>query len=271
MHIVAPKSVRSLRDLDGRTVAVDSPDSGTFVTAITVFERLGLKPHFLYVEPRLALEMLRKGEIDAVISVEGKPLSLVEQLDDPNLHLVGVEYTEPLRQVYLPAQLTADDYPKLIPPGGRVDTIAASAILATYNWPAGTDRHRRVSNLVERFFENIHAFKKPPFHPKWMETIPQVALKGWARFQPAQDWLDKNSVSPSPGASPRQPGGAATALAQDDLAGADPELRSAFLKYLDDDRHRAGGGRNRLRSAEARQALFEEFLRWRQLGRQTGR
>jgi branched-chain amino acid transport system substrate-binding protein len=267
MHIIAPKTVRSLRDLDGRTVAVDSPDSGTFVTAITVFERLGLKPHFLYVEPRLALEMLRNGEIDAVISVEGKPLSLVEQIDDPNLHLVGVEYSEPLRQDYLPAQFTAADYPKLIPPGGRVDTIAASAILATYNWPSDTDRFRRVANFVDRFFERINEFKKPPFHPKWGETIPQVALKDWVRFQPAQAWLDKNSI-----ATPASPAGssAASALALDNLDGADDELRSAFLKFLDD-RPRPTGGRNKPRGTEDRQALFEEFLRWRRVGAQPAR
>lgn len=261
MHVIAPKSVRSLRDLDGRTVAVDLPDSGTFVTAITVFERLGLKPHFLYVEPRLGLEMLRRGEIDAVISVEGKPLNLVEQIDDPNLHLVGVEYAEPLRRDYLPTQLTSNDYPKLIAPGQRVDTIAASAILATYNWAADNDRYRRVTKFVEQLFEKIHEFKKPPFHPKWAETIPQVPLDGWVRFRAAQEWLDRNSARTT--AITRTNSRGAPGAAADGLSGADGELRSAFLKFLDD-RHRASGGGSRARGAEERQALFEEFLRWRQ-------
>lgn len=53
MHVVAAKTIRSIKDLDGETVAVDLPDGGIFVTAISVFEQLGIKPHFLYIEPRV--------------------------------------------------------------------------------------------------------------------------------------------------------------------------------------------------------------------------
>ena len=44
MHVIASKSIRSFRDLEGKTVSVDLPNGGTFVTALTVFERLGMKP-----------------------------------------------------------------------------------------------------------------------------------------------------------------------------------------------------------------------------------
>src|SRR5262249_28925569 len=62
MHVLASREIRTIQDLDGKSVAVDLPDGGTFVTSINVFERLGIKPHLIYVEPRIALEMLRKGE-----------------------------------------------------------------------------------------------------------------------------------------------------------------------------------------------------------------
>ena len=52
---------RSMKDLDGKTVAVDLPDGSTFVTSINVFERLGIKPHLLYIEPRIALEHAAPG------------------------------------------------------------------------------------------------------------------------------------------------------------------------------------------------------------------
>src|SRR5258708_12850661 len=67
------KSIRSLRDLDGKTVSVDLPNGGTFVTALTVFERLGMKPKVVYIEQRIALEKLKAGEIDTVIVSLGKP------------------------------------------------------------------------------------------------------------------------------------------------------------------------------------------------------
>jgi len=69
MHVIAPKSIRSLKDLEGKKVSVDLPNGGTFVTAAIVFERLGIRPNFLYIEQRIAMEKLRTGQIDAVIAV----------------------------------------------------------------------------------------------------------------------------------------------------------------------------------------------------------
>ena len=79
--MVAAKSIGSLADLDGKTVAVGSANGGTFVTAIAIFERLNIRPHFLYIEQRVALERLKKGEIDAVVAVEGKPLQEIARID----------------------------------------------------------------------------------------------------------------------------------------------------------------------------------------------
>src|ERR1700735_3726906 len=44
VHVIAPKSIRNLKELEGKTVSVDLPNGGTFVTALTVFERLRLQP-----------------------------------------------------------------------------------------------------------------------------------------------------------------------------------------------------------------------------------
>jgi TRAP transporter TAXI family solute receptor len=114
MHVVAAKSVKKLADLNGKTVSVDLPNGGTFVTAMTVFERLGIKPNYVFIEQRLAYEKLRKGEIDAMVAVQGKPSKFVTQISDPNLHLVPVEYPASLQADYLPSQLSAKDYPCLL-------------------------------------------------------------------------------------------------------------------------------------------------------------
>ena len=108
MHVLASRSIRSLKDLDGKTVVVDQPDSSTFVTAINVFERLGIKPHLVYSEPRLAIDLLRRGEVDAILAVEGKPSQWLSQIRDPDLHLVPVEYDKSLQKEYLPSKLTSD-------------------------------------------------------------------------------------------------------------------------------------------------------------------
>ncbi|MGJ5066554.1 ABC transporter substrate-binding protein [Bradyrhizobium oligotrophicum] len=196
MHVLAPRSITSLSELDGKTIAVDLPDGGTFVTSINVFERLGIRPHLLYIEPRLALDMLRKGDIDAIITVEGKPVQWLSQVNDPNLHLVPVDYDKALHDDYLPAQLSAEDYPNLVGASAPVNTIAAEAVLASFNWPAGSDRHRRLSLLVEAFFSNMQALQRPPYHPKWQEVAPLAPIAGWTRFKTAQDWLDRNTPPP---------------------------------------------------------------------------
>ena len=236
MHVLAPRTITSMRELDGKTVVVDLPDSSTFVTAINVFDRLGIRPHLIYQEPRLAVDMLRKGEVDAIVAIEGKPLQWLNQINDRNLHLVPVEYAKPLQEEYLPSKLGSADYPGLVAEGGYVETISAEAVLASYNWAPNSDRYRRLSLLVDTMFDKVAQLQRPPFHPKWKEMAPRATVSGWTRFKAAQEWLDRNMPLP-PGTAGRQSGAAApppsapvaapTALAPQDR---DPLYRE-FLEW----------------------------------------
>src|SRR5260370_35842016 len=49
------------------------------------------KANFAYIEQRLAYEKLKKGEIDAMIAVQGKPSKFTTTIKDPGLHLVPVD------------------------------------------------------------------------------------------------------------------------------------------------------------------------------------
>src|ERR1700692_322581 len=196
MHVVASKSIRNLRDLDGKTVSVDLPNGGTFVTALTVFERLGMKPKVVYIEQRIAMEKLKAGEIDGGIGVGGKPYKSVSSFKDVRCHLVTVNYEKPLQGDYLPATLSAKDYPNLISEQEQVDTIAVPAVLAAYNWAPNTDRYRKLSLFVDAFFTKFPTFQNPPFHPKWKEVSLSAPLQGWQRFPPAKQWLDSHGIEP---------------------------------------------------------------------------
>src|SRR5579871_4401537 len=197
MQIIAPKSVRNLRDLEGRTVSVDLPNGSTFVTVLTVAERLNVKANWVYIEQRIAMEKLKKGEVDAVIVVGGKPYKSVSSFgNDGRFHLVKVDYEKPLQGDYLPASLTAKDYPNLIGEGETVDTIAVPALLAAYNWAPNTDRYRKLTNFVDAFFTNFPKFQNPPFHPKWKEVSLSAPLPGWQRLPYAQQWLDSHGIEP---------------------------------------------------------------------------
>jgi TRAP transporter TAXI family solute receptor len=197
MQVIAPKSVQSLRDLEGKRVSVDLPDGSTFVTVLTVAERLGMKADWRYIEQRIAMEKLKAGELDAVIVVGGKPYKSVSNFaNDGRFHLVKVDYEKPLQGDYLPATMTSKDYPNLIPEGETVDTIAVPSLLAAYNWAPNTERYRKLSQFVDAFFTKFPTFQNPPFHPKWKEVSLSAPLAGWNRLPYAQQWLDSHNVQP---------------------------------------------------------------------------
>jgi TRAP transporter TAXI family solute receptor len=231
MHVIASKSIRNLKELDGKTVSVDLPNGGTFVTALTVFERVGIKPKVVYVEQRIALEKMRNGEIDAVIVVGGKPYKAVSSFKDDRFHLVTVDYDKPLQGDYLPASLSAKDYPNLIGEQEHVDTIAVPAVLAAYNWAPNTERYRKLALFVDAFFTKFPAFQNPPFHPKWKEVSLSAPLAGWQRLPSAQQWLDRHGIAP---------------VARDRF--------EAFLKQ--------SPAAAELKSDADRQALFKQFQSW---------
>ncbi len=205
MQVIAPLAIHNLRDLDGKRVSVDLPDGGTFVTALTTFERLGLNAsNFRYIEQRIAMERLKKGELDAVIVVGGKPYKSVSNfVNDGRFHLVTVDYERPLQSDYLPATLTSKDYPNLIAEGDKVDTIAVPAVLAAYNWAPNTDRYRKLSLFVDAFFAKFPSFQRPPFHPKWKEVSLSAPLAGWQRFPYATKWLELHAMEGSAGGTTR--------------------------------------------------------------------
>jgi TRAP transporter TAXI family solute receptor len=197
VHVIASKSIRNLKDLEGKTVSVDLPNGGTFVTATIMFERLGIRSNFVYIEQRIAMEKLRNGQIDAVIVAGGKPYKSVSTFPkDDRFHLVTVDYDRPLQRDYLPATLTAKDYPNLIAEGEKVDTIAVPAVLAAYNWAPNTERYRKLAVFVDAFFTKFPTFQNPPFHPKWKEVSLTAPLADWNRLPSAQQWLDQHGIEP---------------------------------------------------------------------------
>jgi TRAP transporter TAXI family solute receptor len=232
MQIIASKSVQSLRDLEGKTVSVDLPNGSTFVTVLTVADRLGIKANWVYIEQRIAMEKLKAGEVDAVIVVGGKPYKSVSGFgNDGRFHLVKVDYEKPLQGDYLPATLTAKDYPNLIAEGEKVDTIAVPALLAAYNWAPNTDRYRKLTQFVDAFFTKFPTFQNPPFHPKWKEVSLSAPLAGWNRFPYAQQWLDSHGI--------------------------EPVARSRFDDFL-----KQGAAAGKLPNDTDKEALFRQFKAW---------
>ena len=111
--------------------------------------------------------------------------------DGGKFHLLTIPYDRALQDIYLPATFSSEEYPNLVAPGDRVDSLAVSTVLMVYNWPLQSDRYRRVAHFVDVLFDHIEQLQQPPRNPKWRDTVISANVAGLVRFKGAQDWLDK--------------------------------------------------------------------------------
>lgn len=193
MQVLTTRDVTDVRQLAGRKVNFDVKGTGNSVSGPAIFDRLGIKVEALNLDQPTAIDRLKKGEIDAVVSIAAKPVAVFANLaPDPRLRLIGLPYDDRFAETYFPATLTANDYPNLMEKGAEIETMAVGTVLAAFNWPDGTDRYRRLARFVDAFFTKFDRFLEPSRHPKWKEVNIAATLPGWERFKAAQQWLDRH-------------------------------------------------------------------------------
>ncbi len=194
VHVVARTNITSIEQLRGLKVNLDAKGSGTSYSMRDLFKTLGIDVEEVSMSQIEALEKVKSGEIAATALIAGKPVRSMSQLTrNDGLHFVPIPYSTQQFSDYLPATLTHDDYPELVPAGEAVDTVAVGAVMITYNWPkTAVDRYRRIQRFVEAFFPKIAEFQKPPHHVKWREVSIAATLSEWTRFSAAQEWLDNH-------------------------------------------------------------------------------
>ena len=243
LHVLAPREITDIRQLEGKRVSFDVKGSGTDASGRAMFEGLGIRVEPVNVDQPSAMRLLQSGELAAVVSVAAKPVAVVASFEGEagRFHFLEVPYPEPLQRNYLPATLSHEDYPRLVPRDEPVNTISVATILACYNWPENTDRYRRIVRFIDAFFSKIDEFSKPPRHPKWQEVNLEASVPGWKRFPAAQHWLDSHRGAPTtPGPS--------TSSAE-----VKADLERFFTEHV---------SQMNIDRAE-REKLFKEFLRWR--------
>jgi TRAP transporter TAXI family solute receptor len=192
LHILAPKSITSVSDLAGKRVSFDVKGSGTDYSGRAMFREFGVGVEAVNVDQPTALEMLRKGEIEAVVSVAAKPVAVIAGFDPQDrFHFVKAPYPDKINEAYVPATLSRADYPKLVG-DEAVETVAVGTILGVYNSPKGSPRYDKLVRFVDAFFGQFDKFLAPQRHPKWREVNLAASVSGWTRFRPAQEWLDRH-------------------------------------------------------------------------------
>ena len=192
VHLLARSGVGSVLELKGGKINFGTKGSGTFMTASIVFESLNVDVEVTTFPEPVALDKLRRGEIDGLVFVGGKPLSLLADIGaDEGLALVTIP-PDGVTGAYLPSKLTSAEYPNLVASGTEVPTVAVGAVMAAYNWDPSHYRYTKTKRFVNEFFGSFDNLMKTPYHPKWKEVDLRAEVPGWTRFTPAEEWLAKN-------------------------------------------------------------------------------
>src|SRR5438067_1655617 len=220
IHILARNDIRSLNDLRDKRVNFGTYESGTYTSANTILKTLGISVQSTMYPQPLALEKLRRGEIAAMVYTAGKPARVFQTIrpEEP-LHFLSIPGTDALRKSYKQAELNDHDYPDLIEKDKPVATLSVGTVLAVYNWPPNSERHR-----------------------KWQEVDIGRSVPGWTRFAAAEQWIagehavrqEDNGKS----GSTHEPGTSAPPSAGSDedlpISGLDKKQRDALFKeFLD--------------------------------------
>jgi TRAP transporter TAXI family solute receptor len=199
VHLVVRPEINSIQDLEGKEVSLGAKGAGQSTTGPIVFKRLGVNPKFVYVDNAIALEKMRTGEIVAIVNNGAKPLDLLTKFkNDGDFKFLPIPIDR-FDEYYIPATLTAQDYPAFIKPGEKIETLGVQTVLAVYNWPKESDRYRRVQRFVERSFDLFEKLHAPPYHPKWKSVNLAANVPGWTRYAVAEEKLKRTAgVKPPP-------------------------------------------------------------------------
>lgn len=242
LHVLVRPGINSLYDLAGKRVNFSDKGSGAQLSSQGIFAALNVKVTELNMGQGDAIEMMKRGELDATMCTCLKPLKPHQGVPASlGFKLLNVAYDPAFFDDYIPARITSEDYPNLIPKGEVVNTISVPTLLISYNWPRGHERYRRIEKFTNAFFSKFSEFAKPPRHPRWKSINIAGKLPGWRRFPAAQEWLDQNVQQPK------------------DQAALDQKMKEAFVVYVNN--YLAENGIKTL-PPERREALFTRFTAW---------
>jgi len=254
-QVLVRNDIASYDDLRGKKVNFNLKDSQTEVTADTIFNNLGITVQRSNYDNDEALERLKSGELAAMIILTGAPqvtFSRVKKED--GLHFLPLDQQSlpkhdlhELSANYLPAELTHELYPNLVPEGTTVPTVANRALLVAYTWPENSPRYKRIAKFVDAFFSKINQFDSPSRHPKWREVNLAAEMPGWVRYKAAAEWLAAHRNQ------------AVTTSPDKTLDQSSPELKQAFENFMQ--KYGSSSGQKPL-SPQEREVLFAKFMKF---------
>jgi len=188
LHVLARPEIRSFEDLRGKKISFGPPGNSATLTGPIILQRLGIDYQPLLLDHTSGLDQLKRGEIAAIVRVVGKPIDQLAKIPaGSGLHFLAIPGMKLFDDIYTIGELENKDYPTLIAPGEKVETIAVPTVLAAYNWPKSNDHYRRLERFTQLMFAKWDKFLVDPYAPKWREVNPSASVPGWTRFSVAEE------------------------------------------------------------------------------------
>lgn len=202
VHLVGRPDIISFDNLTGKRVAIDREGSGTYLTAMLLFEVSGIKPaEILTTGTGEALAQLKAGKIDAMFYVAGFPVKLfTEQVSaEDGLALIPIR-NKNIVEYYPDAEIPANTYTWQ---PNAVQTVAVKAVLISYDF-----RHANcesVGKFARILSENME-WLKANGHPKWNAVDLGYPLKGWEQYDCVRKYMQEAvTVAAPPPQAPSEP------------------------------------------------------------------
>ena len=162
LHILSHKNIKTIDDLNDRTISVGSAYSGTFLTVSHIFQKLGLNFKADHTPFDKAIAKLNNRELDAVAIVAGYPIPFLQTLKSDNIHLIPVS-TDALYNRYIITDIPAGTYPWQ---NKHVKTIAVKALLVTFDYDKKTKKCKMLSRFSDLIQDHLPELKENG-HQKW--------------------------------------------------------------------------------------------------------
>jgi hypothetical protein len=187
LHVAARENVHALEELRGLKVVFGPAGSAAAITGPIVFRRLGITVQAVFADLPAGLAMVKSGEAAGILTIDAKPSDFWLRVPPyAGVHFLPAPRSKTLADLYAAAAFTSADYPNLIGPDERIDTIAVPAVIAVQNVAKSDDRFRRVLRFVQYLSARWDRLDERPFHPGWREVSLATTVPGWTRFSPSE-------------------------------------------------------------------------------------
>jgi TRAP-type uncharacterized transport system substrate-binding protein len=200
LAVIAPREVKSINELQGKTVSFGDPDSATSTSGRMLFSRLGVTANQTNEPLPEALDRLSAGKVDAVVVMGAEESPALNDFGgDGRFHIVPIPWSPALEPVYAPAQVTAADRANLVNPAFPVETVGEPMTLVALDAAPGSPRTDGLGRIAQLFFENYGGFLGEERDSHWRDVNLAAAAswptEAWPRLGAAQSWLDAKKSS----------------------------------------------------------------------------